>query len=183
MFPWCHVITSSSSLSSSSSSLSSCSLSYDRSIASSKTSSPESAISCFLSWVPISSHFPKVAALYLLPCSYRLSANVMIAWNWWTRTECVWPRTWHVNPTNLFVAMASVSLACGHVMGTMTVETTVMRTNSTAVSVLFGRSYLLLDCPHETAVLLCETISHCNTSVCEAHLIIVSYQGYVMILF
>jgi hypothetical protein len=173
MFPWCHVITS----------WSSCSLSYDRSTASSKTSSPESAISCFLSWVPISSHFFKVAALYLLPCSYRLNANVMIAWNWWTRTECVWPRTWRVNSTNLSVAMASVSLACGHVMGMMTAETTAMRMNSTAVSVLFGRSYLVLDCLHETAVLLCDTVSHCNTSVCEAHLIVASYQVYVMVLF
>jgi len=32
--------------------------------------------------------------------------------------------------------MASVSLACGHVMGTMTAETTAMRTNSTAHSIL-----------------------------------------------
>jgi hypothetical protein len=180
MFPWCPVITSSSSSSSSS-----CSLSYDRSIASFKISSPESAISCFLSWVPVCSCFLTLVALYLLPCSYRLSANVLITWNWWTRTECVCPRTWHVNPTNLSVAMASVSLACGHVMGMMTAETTAMRTNSTAVSVLFGRSYVALDCLHETAVHLCDTVSHCNTSVCvcEAHLIIVSYQCYVMILF
>jgi len=152
-----------------SSSSSSCSLSYDRSIASSKMSSPESAISCFLSWVPVSSRFLTLVPLYLLPCSYRLSANVLITWNWWTRTECVWPRTWHVNPANLSVAMASVSLACGHVMGTMTAGTTAMRTNSTAVSVLFGRSYVALGCLHETAVHLCDTVSHCNTSVCVKH--------------
>ena len=88
-----------------------------------------------------------------------------------------------MNPTNLSVAMASVSLACGHVMGTTTAETTAMRTNSTAVSVLFGRSCVALDCLHETAVLLCDAVSHCNASVCEAHLIIASYQGYVIILF
>ena len=88
-----------------------------------------------------------------------------------------------MNPTNLSVAMASVSLACGRVMGTMTAETTAMRTNSTAVSVLFGRSYVALDCLRETAVHLCDTVGHCNTSVWEAHLIIASYQGYVMILF
>lgn len=88
-----------------------------------------------------------------------------------------------MNPTNLSVAMASVSLACGHVMGTMTAETTVMRMNSTAVSLLFGQSYVVLDCLRETAVHLCDTVSHCNTSVCEAHLVILSYQGYVMELF
>jgi len=88
-----------------------------------------------------------------------------------------------VNPTNLSVAMASVSLACGHVMGTMTAETTAMRTNSTAVSVLFGQSYVVLNCLLETAVDLCDTVSHCNTAVCEARLIIALYQGYVMVLF
>jgi len=70
-----------------------------------------------------------------------------------------------VNPTNLSVAMASVSLACGHVMGMMTAETTAMRTNSTAVSLLFGQSYVVLDCLRETAVHLCDTVSHCNTCV------------------
>jgi len=58
-----------------------------------------------------------------------------------------------------------------------------MRTNSTAVSVLFGRLYVALDCLHETAVLLCDTVSRSNTSVCEAHLVIASYQDYVMTLF
>lgn len=48
--------------------------------------------------------------------------------------------------TNSSAAMASVSLGCGHAMGMMTAETTAMKTNSTAVSVLCRCSEYTIVC-------------------------------------
>lgn len=66
---------------------------------------------------------------------FRRNANATSRPSWSTRAGCASPKTSHVTPQSSSVRTASASPACGAVMETTTVETTVTRIPTIVVSI------------------------------------------------